>query len=86
MVKIFYKLLRDKLLFSLVIAIMITFILDITLLIFDLIQFIKVSKSATTLAVSFVSFNIVVLVINILVLIFGLIYFLLKRRTIKSKD
>lgn len=85
MVSLFYRIFRDKLLFALLIMVAIAFILDFSLVIFDIIQFIQVSKSATNLSVGFVSFNIIVLVVNVVVLIFGLVYYLLKRRIVKSK-
>ena len=85
MVSLFYRIFRDKLLFALLIMVAIAFILDLSLVIFDIIQFIQVSKSATNLSVGFVSFNIIVLVVNVVVLIFGLVYYLLKRRVVKSK-
>lgn len=83
--KIFNRLLRDKLLLVLAIAVLVAFVVDFVLIIFDIVELIKVSKAATRLSTIFVGFNIFGIVLNLLVVIFGVVYFILKRREVKSK-
>lgn len=79
MISLFYKLKRNKLLFTLVISLLLVFLIDVAAIIFDIVEIVKTGSNSAVLSGGFLGFNIFVFVVNVLGLIFILIYLISRK-------
>lgn len=84
--KLFYKLKNDKLFLLLFTAISLIVLFDLFMLIFDIIQFVKISQNSVNLFNGFVTLNVFAGVINILAIAVIIAYLAVSKRKIKTQN
>ena len=84
--KLFYKLKNDKLFLLLFAAISVIVLFDLFMLIFDIIQFVKISQNSVNLFNGFVGLNVFAGVINILAIAVIIAYLAVSKRKIKTQN
>ena len=84
--KLFYKLKNDKLFLLLFAAISVIVLFDLFMLIFDIIQFVKISQNSVNLFNGFVTLNVFAGVINILAIAVIIAYLAVSKRKIKTQN
>ena len=84
--KLFYKLKNDKLFLLLFAAISVIVLFDLFMLIFDIIQFAKISQNSVNLFNGFVTLNVFAGVINILAIAVIIAYLAVSKRKIKTQN
>ena len=82
MSKLFSRLLRDKLFFTLAIVALVCTLYDVAILAFDIAELVSISLSSVKLSSAFLGLNIVAIIFTALGVIFGIIYLILKKRKI----
>lgn len=80
MKELWNRILKDKILFVIFVAVCVTVLLDIALLVFDIVQFAIISNNRPALSAVFVPFNIVVVAVNILVAAAGICYAIFRKK------
>ena len=86
MSKLLYKLKNDKLFLILFVSISAVVLFDLFMVVFDIVQFVKLTQNSVNLFNGFVGFNVFAGVINILALASVLVYFILNKRKIKTEN
>lgn len=81
MVSWLLKIKKNKVLFSLVIAVAVVVLFDIVALVVNLVQMIKTGSNAASLMQNFFGFNIAVISINAFMVVCVVVYLILKRYT-----
>ncbi len=81
-----YKLKNDKLFLILFVSISAVVLFDLFMVVFDIVQFVKISQNAVDLFDGFVALNVFAGVINILAIAAILVYFILNKRRIKTEN
>lgn len=84
--KLFYKLKNDKFFLLLFAAISVIVLFDLFMLIFDIIQFVKISQNSVNLFNGFVTLNVFAGVINILAIAVIIAYLAVSKRKIKTQN
>lgn len=84
--KLFYKLKNDKLFLLLFAAISVIVLFDLFMLIFDIIQFVKISQNSVNLFNGFATLNVFAGVINILAIAVIIAYLAISKRKIKTQN
>ena len=84
--KLFYKLKNDKLFLLLFALISVIVLFDLFMLIFDIIQFVKISQNSVNLFNGFVTLNVFAGVINILAIAVIIAYLAVSKRKIKAQN
>ena len=84
--KLFYKLKNDKLFLLLFALISVIVLFDLFMLIFDIIQFVKISQNSVNLFNGFVTLNVFAGVINILAIAVIITYLAVSKRKIKTQN
>lgn len=84
--RLLYKLKNDKLFLILFVSISAVVLFDLFMIVFDIVQFVKISQNAVNLFDGFVALNVFAGVINILAIAAILVYFILNKRRIKTEN
>lgn len=84
--RLLYKLKNDKLFLILFVSISAVVLFDLFMVVFDIVQFVKISQNAVNLFDGFVTLNVFAGVINILAIAAVLVYFILNKRRIKTEN
>ena len=85
MSRLLYKLKNDKLFLALFVVVSVVVLFDLFMIIFDIIQFVKISQNSVNLFGSFISLNICAGVINILAIAGIIAYLVILKRKIKTQ-
>ena len=80
MKELWNRILKDKVLFVIFVAVCVVSLLDFALLVFDVVQFVIISNNRPALSGAFVTFNIVAIVANILVAVAGICYAIFRKK------
>lgn len=86
MISLFYKLKRDKFLAIVSLVLAMIAIVDMSCIIFNIVQIANVTREAVSIANSFLGFNIFVIIFNFLGLVLVAIYLIRKRLKIIAKN
>lgn len=81
-----YKLKNDKLFLILFVSISAVVLFDLFMIVFDIVQFVKISQNSVNLFNGFVALNVFAGVINILAIAAVFVYFILNKRRIKTEN
>lgn len=81
MISLFLKIKKNKVLFSLVIALFAVALFDVIAIVINVVQMIKTGSNAASLMGAFLPFNIVVIAINVIAVASVVLYVVLKRFT-----
>lgn len=81
MISWFFKIKKNKVLFSLVIAVAVVALFDLIAVAINIVQMIKTGSNAASLMQNFFSFNIFVISINAFMVVLIMVYVVLKRYT-----
>ncbi|MBQ4541360.1 MAG: hypothetical protein IJA23_00760 [Clostridia bacterium] len=84
--RLLYKLKNDKLFLILFASISAVVLFDLFMIVFDIVQFVKISQNSVNLFNGFVALNVFAGVINILAITAILVYFILNKRRIKTEN
>ena len=84
--RLIYKCKNDKLFMALCIVISVAFLFDLFMIIFDIIQFVKLAQNSVNLFNGFVALNVFAGVINILAGFAVSVYLILNKRRIKTDN
>ncbi len=84
--RLIYKFKNDKLFLILFSLISIVVLFDLFMIIFDIVQFVKISRNSVNLFDGFVGLNVFAGVLNILAIAAVLVYFILNKRRIKTEN
>ena len=83
--KILYKIKNNKLLSGIVFAVMLIVLFDLFVIVFDLIQFIKLSKNAVDYMNGFTAINVCGGIFSLIAVGLVVFYLIFRRRKVKSK-
>lgn len=84
MVKLLYKIKNNKLLAGIIFGVFCVILLDLFVIIFDIIQFIKLSKNTVDFMSAFMPLNILAGVINIVAVGVIVFYVIFRKRNLKA--
>lgn len=84
--RLLYKLKNDKLFLILFVSISAVVLFDLFMVVFDIVQFVKISQNAVNLFDGFVALNVFAGVVNILAIAAVFVYFILNKRRIKTEN
>ena len=81
--KLLYKMKNNKLLTGVVIGILLVILFDLFVIIFDIVQFVKLQENSINRFAGFAEINITAGVLNILAIAVILVYLILRKRKLK---
>ena len=84
--RLIYKCKNDKLFLILFVSISAVVLFDLFMVVFDIVQFVKISQNSVNLFNGFVGLNVFAGVLNILAIAAVLVYFILNKRRIKTEN
>ena len=74
------RILNDKILFAIFVAVCVVVVLDVAVLIFDIVEFVTISNNRAALSNVFVPFNIAMVVANLVVVAAGVCYAIFRKK------
>ena len=74
------RILNDKILFAIFVAVCVVVVLDVAVLIFDIVEFVTISNNRAALSNVFVPFNIAMVVANLVVAAAGVCYAIFRKK------
>ena len=86
MSKLIYKLKNDKLFLALFVAVLFVVLFDLFMLVYDIVQFVKISQNPVNLFNGFVSLNVFAGVLNILAIGVITAYYVLNLKRVKTDN
>lgn len=84
--RLIYKLKNDKLFLALFVAVLFVVLFDLFMLVYDIVQFVKISQNSANLFNGFVSLNVFAGVLNILLIGAIILYFVFNLKRIKTDN
>ena len=84
--RLIYKCKNDKLFLILFSLISVVILFDLFMVVFDIVQFVKISQNSVNLFNGFVALNVFAGVLNIFAIAVVLVYFILNKRRIKTEN
>lgn len=84
--KLIYKCKNDKLFMIVCVLVSFVILFDLFMVVFDIIQFVKLTQNSVNLFNGFIALNVIAGVFNILAGLAGFVYFMLNRRRIKTDN
>ena len=84
--RLIYKCKTDKLFLSLFSLMSVVILFDLFMVVFDIVQFVKISQNSVNLFNGFVALNVFAGVLNIFAIAVVLVYFILNKRRIKTEN
>lgn len=86
MSKLIYKLKNDKLFLALFVAVLFVVLFDLFMLVYDIVQFVKISQNPVNLFNGFVALNVFAGVLNILAIGVITAYYVLNLKRVKTDN
>ena len=74
------RILNDKILFAIFVAVCVVAVLDVAVLIFDIVEFVTISNNRASLSSLFVPFNVAIIVANLVVVAAGVCYAIFRKK------
>lgn len=84
--KLIYKCKNDKLFMIVCVLVSFVILFDLFMVVFDIIQFVKLTQNSVNLFNGFIALNVIAGVFNIFAGLAGFVYFMLNRRRIKTDN
>ena len=74
------RILNDKILFAIFVAVCVVVVLDVAVLIFDIVEFVTISNNRASLSSLFVPLNVAIIVANLVVAAAGVCYAIFRKK------